>query len=199
MNTPLSEFTPQDSAILLVNHQDATMKWVKSQSVEITRANVRLLARLGSEIGIPLIVTSTMESEIGTNIEDIRQLAPEAYARRIQRGAVFNAFLVEEFRDAVKQTGRKNLILAGLTTDVCVFNTARGAVKAGYNVEVVADACGGPSPLATEVTFARLRDAGVVVTAGNQLLMSVFESFETPAGKKAERIGFDELISTYGK
>ncbi|MGL1664108.1 isochorismatase family protein, partial [Vibrio parahaemolyticus] len=68
-----------------------------------------------------------MESQIGTNLKDIRELAPDAYERRIQRGAVFNAFSVDAFREAVEQTGRKNLILAGLTTDVCTFNTARGA------------------------------------------------------------------------
>ena len=156
-----------------------------------------MLARLGSEAGIPLIVTSTMESQIGPTIKDIQDLAPDAYAHRIKRGGVFDCFLVPEFADAVHKTGRNNLIIAGLTTDVCVFNTAKGARKAGYNVAVVADGCGSASALAADITFARLRDIGVDVTAGNQILTGLFETFDTPAGKKAEIIGFQELISSY--
>lgn len=192
-------FTPQNSAILLVDHQRATIQWVKSQPAETTVANVRMLARLGSETGIPLLVTSTMESQMGPNLDDIQTLAPEAFASRIKRGAVFNCFRVPEYANAVSALRRKNLILAGLTTDVCVFNTAQGAIDAGYQVQVVADGCGSSSALAADITFARMREIGVTVSVGNQVLTSLFETFDTPQGQKAERIGFEELISRYGK
>ncbi|HLG77004.1 MAG TPA: isochorismatase family protein [Ktedonobacteraceae bacterium] len=192
------DFTPEDSAILLIDHQDGTLKWVKSQPTTMTVANVRMLARLGAEVGMPLIVSSTSEQQIGPNLRDIQELAPQQYANRIKRGAVFNAFLVDEFRQAVEATGRKNLIIAGLTTDVCAFNSSIGARRLGYEVQLVADACGSPSALVADLTFARLRENGVVVTGGNQLLMTLFTSFDTPSGKKAEQIGFQELISGYG-
>jgi nicotinamidase-related amidase len=191
------DFTPQDSAILLIDHQDAILKWVKSQPTETTVANVRMLARLGVETGIPLVVTTTSEQEIGSSLHDIQELAPQQYANRIKRGAIFNAFLVDDFRNAVEATGRKNLIIAGLTTDVCAFNSSIGARRLGYEVQLVADACGGPSALAADLTFARLRENGVVVTSGNQLLMTLYTSFDTPAGQKAEQIGNQELISKY--
>ena len=95
--------------------------------------------------------------------------------------------------------GRRKLIVAGLTTDVCVFNTAKGARGLGYDVAVVADGCGSVSALTADITFARLRDIGVLVTAGNQILTSLFPTFDDAIGKKAEAIGFQELISSYGR
>lgn len=79
-------FTPDNSAIVLIDHQDMMVGWINSLPREVTVANVRMLARLGNDMGIPLLVTSTMEDRVGTNIPDIQELAPTAYANRIVRG-----------------------------------------------------------------------------------------------------------------
>lgn len=192
-------FTPQNSAILLVDHQDMTVGWIKSQPKETVLANVRLLARLGTEMHIPLVVTSTMEGQIGTNIKDVQQLAPAAYAKRVKRGGTLNCFLDPVFVAAVQATGRKNLIIAGLTTDICLMQTVEGALRAGYTVQVVADACGSMTPLADEVTFARMRGLGVVVTEGNQILSELYTDFGTPEGQQVQKINLEEIISKLPK
>lgn len=193
MGSPL--FTPDNAAIVLIDHQDMTVSWIYSQPQATTVNNVRMLARVGAELGVPHMVTSTMEDAIGTNIKDIQELAPDAYAARVKRGGTLNAFLDPAFVEAVKGLGRSNLILAGLTTDICLFHTARGAIEAGYEVQVVADACGSSSVSSDQNTFDRLRSLGATITGGNQILSELFTDFGTPLGQKAQQINMDEIVS----
>jgi isochorismate hydrolase len=188
-------FTPDNAAIVLIDHQDMTVGWIHSQPQSTTVGMVRMLARVGAELDVPHMVTSTMEDVIGTNIKDIQDLAPEAYAQRVKRGGTLNGFLDPGFVAAVKGLGRTNLVLAGLTTDICLFHTARGALDAGYDVQVVSDACGSATPAADAITFARLRDLGATITDGNQILSELFTDFGTPTGQKAQQINLDEIIS----
>jgi nicotinamidase-related amidase len=189
-------FSPQNSAILLVDHQELTVNWVHSIPRETLQANVRMLARLGAEMHIPLVVTTTMETtQVGPTIKDIQTLAPQAYADRIRRGGTLSAFLDPAFAKAVKTTGRKNLIIAGLTSDICLMHTVESALRAGYKVEVVADASGSMTPLADEVTWARMRSMGAIVTDGNQVLTELFPDFGTPEGQKAAQINMEEVVA----
>ena len=188
-------FTKDNAAIVLVDHQDMTVGWIKSQPPKVTVANVRQLARIGTELGVPLLITSTMEVNIGTNIADLQELAPQAYAARVRRGGTLNCFLDDNFAAAVDALDRKNLIIAGLTTDICLFNTVVGAVAAGYSVQVVADACGSSSALADAITYDRLRGLGVTITVGNQLLSELFTDFGTKQGQQAMQINLQEIIT----
>ncbi len=187
--------TTDNAAIVLIDHQDTTVGWIASQPQTTTVNNVRLLARIGSELGVPLLVTSTMEDNIGTNIKDIQDLAPAAYAARVKRGGTLNCFLDGDFRAAAEALGRRKLILAGLTTDICLFHSAVGAIDAGYEVMIVADACGSMSALADEVSFDRLRGLGATISDGNQVLSELFTDFGTELGQKAMQINMDEIIS----
>jgi isochorismate hydrolase len=73
-------FTPANSAILLVDHQNLTVSWVKSVPRDTLISTIRELARLGAELHIPLVVTTTMETtQVGPTIKDIQDLAPDAY------------------------------------------------------------------------------------------------------------------------
>jgi nicotinamidase-related amidase len=188
-----------EAAILLIDHQDATVGWISSMPKASTIANTRLLARIGAELDIPLLVTSTMEEQIGTNIKDVQETAPKAYANRIKRGGTLNCFLDPAFTAATKALGRKNLVMAGLTTDICLFHSVVGALAAGYQVQVVADACGSMSALSDASTFDRLRGLGVTVTGGNQLLTELFTDFGTADGQKAMKINLDEIVSKLDK
>jgi nicotinamidase-related amidase len=187
--------TSDNAAIVLIDHQDMTVSWIASQPQTTTVNNVRLLARIGSELGVPLLVTSTMEDNIGTNIKDIQDLAPAAYAARVKRGGTLNCFLDDDFRAAAEALGRRKLILAGLTTDICLFHSAVGAIDAGYDVMVVADACGSMSVLADEVSFERLRGLGATISDGNQVLSELFTDFGSELGQQAMQINMEEIIS----
>jgi len=191
----MERFTPQNAAIVLIDHQDMTVGWIQSLPKAVTVANVRMLARLGADMGIPLVVTSTMEQQVGTNISGIQETAPAAYASRVKRGGTLNCFLDAQFSAAVRATGRTNLIMAGLTTDICLYHSAVGALGAGYRVQVVADACGSMSALSDQLTYDRLRGQGVVITGGNQVLTELYQDFGTPEGQRAMQINLEEIVS----
>ena len=96
---------------------------------------------------------------------------------------------------AVAALGRKKIILAGLTTDICMYWAATSALKLGYEVLVVADACGTTSVQGDEMTYARLRKAGADVAVVNQVVTELANDFSTVEGQKAQQIMAEEIIS----
>ena len=196
---PNKEVTPRfavtDSINVLVDHQKTTIDWVKSLPREMVVASCRVLARMGVTFSMPLFLTTTMEDYVGPTVPEIQEVAPDAFQARFKRGGILSCFDQPELAATVKATGRRNLILAGLTTDICLFWAARDAVRLGYNVMVVADACGTMSALGDQTTFDRLRDLGAVVTVTNQVVTELQNDFGSPEGLKAQGILGDEVIS----
>lgn len=184
------KFTPSDAAVVLVDHQPGVVAMVKSVPAPVLSANAGLLARLAEEMGIPLVVTSTRENLefLGTTITDIQKAAPKAYANRVKRAGTLNAFHDPAFVAALKSTGRKNLVIAGVLTDVCLYHSVVSAIEAGYFVTVVADASGTSSELADRVTYDELRDLGAVVTSTYGVLFQLYNDLGSTEGKRAEAI-----------
>ena len=190
MPEPHIPLTPQNSVILLIDHQPGVLDMVDSVPRETVAANVGILARLGDRTELPLVVTSTRENLgfLGTSIKEIQDGAPSAYENRIAREGQLNAFLDPRFVDAIKATERQNLIMAGILTDVCLWHTAVSAVEAGYHVRVVADANGTTTELADRVTYDRLRELGAEVSTTYGTLFELFNDLGTAEGKVAEAI-----------
>ncbi len=189
---------PNDSIILLVDHQTTTLDWVKSLPKATVIASCRVLARMAVEFSIPLFFTTTMEEYVGPTVPEIADAASDAFNSRFKRGGILSCFDQPELTAALKATSRKNLVLAGLTTDICLFWAARDAVRHGYSVYVVADACGTMSTLGDETTYDRLRALGVVVTVVNQIVTELENDFGSPDGLRAQKIMADEIISKLG-
>jgi nicotinamidase-related amidase len=183
-------FTPSDSAILLIDHQPGVVAMVNSVPAEQLAANAAILARLGEELHIPLLISSTRETLgfLGTTIDEIQHAAPVAYANRVRREGTLDAFLDPAFVEAVKALERPNLIIAGILTDVCLWHSVVSAVDAGYNVQVVADASGTTSVLADTVTYDRMRELGVSVGTTYGTLFELYPDLSTPEGEKAEMV-----------
>ncbi len=91
------------------------------------------------------------------------------------------------------------MILARLTTDICLFWAATSALQLGVNVTAVADASGTMTTLGDETTFDRLRGMGATVAVVNQMTTELVDNLGTPEGQRAQRIMFDEVISKLGK
>ena len=150
---------------------------------------------MAADYSMPLILTTTMEEYVGSTIPDLQEVAREAFDARFKRGGELSCWDDPALKAGVEKNGRKNIILAGLTTDICMFWAARDAVALGYSVTVVADACGTMTKLGDEVTFDRLRGMGVTVTVVNQIVTELVGNFGTPDGQKAQKIMGDEIIS----
>ena len=192
-------FTTADSVVMLVDHQTMTIDWVYSQPKATTIAACRVLTRMALDYAMPLVLTTTMEDSVGPTIPDIADLAPDAFARRYRRGGELSCWDAGDLRDGVAALGRKNIVLAGLTTDICLFWAAVDAARLGYRVTVVADACGTMTVAGDTVTYDRLRDLGVTVAVVNQVVTELVGNFGTDEGRKAQGIMYDEIIAKLGQ
>jgi nicotinamidase-related amidase len=189
-------FTPENSAMLLIDHQVGTMGWVKSADLEEIKRHTIALARAANETGMPLILTSSMEDQAqGPLFEELQQAVPEAFEKRVQRAGVVDAMKDPDFAAAVKETGRKNLIIAGITTDVCVVYPAITSVLEGYNVQVVVDGSGSPSKIADETALRRMESHGVTLTTTNQLIAELAQDWSSEHGQKLMQVLFEEILS----
>ena len=183
--------TPEEAAIVLIDHQPGVVAMTSSVPHDVMANNVGILARLGEKTdGLKLVVSSTRENMdfLGTNIDAIREGAPVAYANRVQRAGTLNAFADPRFVEALNSTGRKTLIMAGILTDVCLWHSAVSAKEAGYRVRVVADACGTTSELADRVTYDALVSLGIEVGTTYGTLFELYSDLSTPEGQLAESI-----------
>jgi nicotinamidase-related amidase len=128
-------FTPQDSALLLIDRQVGTMQLVKNIPYEVVKQNAIALAKTAKILNIPVILTSSQEGNMqGALLPELQEILPAAFAARVQREGIVNAWNDPNFSAAVAATGRKNLIMAGVTTSVCLVYPALSAIEAGYNV-----------------------------------------------------------------
>ncbi len=176
-------FTAQDTAILLIDHQVGTMGWVKSISFEAMKRNAVMLAETARILKIPAVLTSSMEAYTqGPLLSELQAALPGPFAERIQRMGIVNAMDDANFAAAVKATGRKQVIVAGVTNDVCTVYPVLTLIDMGYTVQVVADAGGSPTKLADEVSLRRMERHGATITTTNQLIAELAGTWATPEG-----------------
>ncbi|MGW2606464.1 isochorismatase family protein [Streptomyces mirabilis] len=182
---PAQPFTADNTAMLLIDHQVGTMGWVTSIAFDEMKANALALAKTAKALNIPLVLTSSMEEYAqGPLLSELADIAPEEFTARIQRQGVVNAFDDEHFAAAVKATGRTNLIIAGVTNDVCTVYPTLTALAQGNQVQVVADAGGSPTKTADDISIRRMDKAGATITTTNQLLAELAQNWTTENGSK---------------
>lgn len=176
-------FNAENAAMLLIDHQVGTMGWSKSMPFEELKRNALMLAETAKILSMPVVLTSSMEEYAqGPLLEELKTLLPSPFEARIKRLGIVNAMDDVNFAQAVKATGRKKIILAGVTNDVCTVYPALSLVANGYEVQVVADAGASPTKMADDIALRRMDRAGVTITSTNQLIAELAGSWATPEG-----------------
>jgi nicotinamidase-related amidase len=149
-----------DAAVLLVDHQAGLISLVQDYSPNEFKNDVLALAAVAKFFKLPTILTTSFED--GPNGPLVPELkAMFADAPYVPRPGQINAWDNADFVKAVKATGRKQLIIAGVVTDVCVAFPALSAIEEGYDVFVVTDASGTFTPETREAAWTRMAAAGV--------------------------------------
>lgn len=195
-----NKFTVDNSAMLLIDHQQGTIKLARNIPREEIVRNTRALARTAVETGMPLVLTSSMETEFqGPLLPDLQALAPLAFEKRVKRPGIVDCWEYAEYKSAVLATGRKKLIMAGLTNDVCIVYPAISAVEDGFEVQVVVDAGGSPTAVADETSIRRMEKHGVTLTTTNQVMAELAYTWSEAHGAKIRRIMYEEILSQYLK
>lgn len=152
---------PANAAMLLIDHQSGLFQTVKDMPMTTLRAHATALAKMATLAKLPVITTASVpQGPNGPLIPEIHQYAP--HAQYVARRGEINAWDNPDFVAAVKATGRRQLIIAGTITSVCMAFPSIAAAADGYQVFAVIDASGTYSKMAQEITLARVVQAGVV-------------------------------------
>ena len=177
----MARFSKDDSALLLIDHQTGTMQLSHDPTPLEFRSAVIALAKVGKIFALPTIITSSYETgPNGPVMQELLDLHPKAPF--IRRPGQISAWDNEEFVAAVKATGRKNLIMAGVTCQVCLAFPAMQAVAEGFNVYGAIDASGAPDAAAREMTVARLVAHGVTPVNWVMVASELQRDWRLPTG-----------------
>jgi nicotinamidase-related amidase len=187
-------FTSDNSALLLIDHQIGTMRLIKNISLEVVKRNTLALAKTAKILKLPVILTSSQEENLqGALMPELKEILSEAFAA-IKRAGIVNAWNDENFKTAVKATRRKNLIMAGVTTDVCLVFPAISARQEGYQVQAVMDASGSPYDISEEMSRQRMESEGVVLTATNTIIAELANDWSRPEGEQLLQVMFQDVL-----
>ena len=160
MSKPYVRLNKDDAAVLLVDHQTGLLSLVRDIDPDKFKNNVLALADLAKYFELPTILTTSFESgPNGPLVPELKEIFPDA--PYIARPGQINAWDNEDFLAAVKATGKKQLIIAGVVTEVCVAFPALSAIEAGYDVFVVTDASGTFNEMTRDSAWRRMEAAGV--------------------------------------
>lgn len=160
MNKQYVRLDKENVAVLLVDHQAGLLSLVRDIEPDRFKNNVLALADLSKYFGLPTILTTSFEDgPNGPLIPELKETFPEA--PYIARPGQINAWDNEDFVKAVKSTGKKQLIIAGVVTEVCVAFPALSALEEGFDVFVVTDASGTFNDVTRHSAWIRMSAAGV--------------------------------------
>lgn len=150
--------TPLNSALVVIDYQPSQIQTVRSMDADLLVRNIVSVARTAKAYGLPIVLsTVNVANGQGHTIPELAEvLSDEVEIDRTQ----INAWEDVEFRNAVEATGRKNLIMTALWTEVCLTFPSLDALRAGYEVYPVVDAVGGTSLDAHRAGLDRIVQAG---------------------------------------
>lgn len=164
MTTPYKRLDKNDAAVLMVDHQAGLLSLVRDIDPDKFKNNVLALADSPKYFDLPTILTTSFEDgPNGPLVPELKELFPEA--PYIARPGQINAWDNEDFVAAVKATGKKQLIVAGVVTEVCVAFPVLSAIEEGYDVFVVTDASGTFNPITRDAAWDRMSAAGAQMTS----------------------------------
>lgn len=160
MNQYHKLYTPEDSAVVFIDHQPQMLFGVANIDRATLINNVTLLAKVAKEFNVPTVLTAVeTESFSGYIWPQLLDVFP---GQKVVERTSMNSWDDQGFRDAIKATGRKNILMTGLWTEVCVTWPTIEMIAEGYNIYVVEDCCGGTSQAAHEAALSRMVQAGAV-------------------------------------
>ena len=175
---PYQPLSTENAALVLVDHQVGLMTGVRDYSTGELKHNVVALAKAAKALKLPIVVTTTARDSMwGPTFPELVEALPGV--RIIDRSSV-NAFDDATVAKAIESTGRKKLIFAGISLEVCAAFPAITAVGKGYDAYVAVDASGTFSETKREAGLLRMLQAGVIVSDYATLMVEILRDNGRP-------------------
>jgi nicotinamidase-related amidase len=190
-------WTPDNCAFAFVDHQTGLMNLVHSANATEYKNIVIGLAKLAKLHKMPTVLTTSAETgPNGPMLPEIIHLLPNA--PKISRPGQINAWDNSDFVDAIKKTGRKKIVMSGITTDVCVTFAALSALDAGYEVYIVVDASGCMNIEVQQASIERMSQAGAIIGTWFGISCELLYDWRNPGGPGSAEL-FIEHMPSYGE
>ncbi|EOR02538.1 isochorismate family cysteine hydrolase YcaC [Acinetobacter tandoii] len=159
MGKPYTRLDKNNAAVLLVDHQTGLLSLVRDIDPDKFKNNVLALADAAKYFNLPTILTTSFENgPNGPLIPELKTMFPDA--PYVARPGQINAWDNEDFVKAIKAKGKKQLIIAGVVTEVCVAFPALSALEEDFEVFVITDASGTFNALTRDAAWKRMSQAG---------------------------------------
>ncbi|MCA1474215.1 isochorismatase family protein [Bradyrhizobium sp. NBAIM08] len=170
--------TSDNAALVLVDHQVGLMTGVRDYSIGELKHNIVALAKSARALNLPIVVTTTAaESMWGPTIPELVEALPGVEI--VDRSTV-NAYDDARVAKAIEATGRKKLIFAGISLEVCAGFPAMTAVARGLDAYVAVDACGTFSDTKHQVNLFRMQQAGVILSDHATMMVEILKDNGRP-------------------
>jgi nicotinamidase-related amidase len=177
-NRPYEPLTAENAGLVLIDHQVGLMTGVRDMSTGELKHNVVGLAKAAKALKLPIVITTTARDSLwGPTFPELVEALPGVEI--IDRSSV-NAFDDPRTADAIEATGRKKLIFAGLSLEVCAAFPAFTAIGKGLDAYVAVDACGTFSETKRQVGLLRMLQAGVILADYATLMMEIMKDNARP-------------------
>jgi nicotinamidase-related amidase len=188
---------PDDAVLLLIDHQSGLFQLVRDIEYTTLRHNVTTLAKVAHIAKIPTITTASVpDGPNGPIIPEIHQSNPDAV--HVPRSGPINAWDHRPFVEAIESTKRRTLLIAGTLTSICMAFPTLKALAAGYKVFCIVDASGNWSKMATDISIARVTQAGAMPTDTFAVITEVMHTWNRPEAMEFAKVFVDHVEPAYG-
>jgi nicotinamidase-related amidase len=174
---PYDPLTSENAALVLIDHQVGLMTGVRDYSTGELKHNVVALAKAAKALNLPILTTTARDSMWGPTFPELAEALPGVPI--IDRSSV-NAFDDPKVAQAITATGRKKLIFAGISLEVCAAFPAITAVGKGLDAYVAVDASGTFSETKRQVGLLRMLQAGVILSDYATLMVEILKDNARP-------------------
>jgi nicotinamidase-related amidase len=175
---------PTRTVILLVDVQERLCAAMPPDDLTRLVKYAKALIGTARELEIPVLATEQYPKGLGPTLPVLRELLPSAPIEKMH----FSCVPDPKFAAALEATRRRQVVIAGMETHVCVYQTARDLVRSGHDVHVCADAVASRFELHRQVGLELCRQADAVVTTAESAIFDLLGQCGTPQFKKASAL-----------
>jgi nicotinamidase-related amidase len=173
MKPSLALLTPVNHALVLIDFEGQMAFATKSTPIQELRTNVAIIAGASKIFNVPTVVTTVAEQSFaGPVFPEIEEFYPQASSGYFDRTSM-NTWEDAAAYAAIKGKGKKKIVLAGLWTSVCIVGPALSAMEEGFEVYVIADACGDVTAEAHDRAMQRMIQAGAKPVTSVQYILEL--------------------------
>ena len=174
----------EDSVVMIIDVQEKLLNAVFNKASLEKKATT--LANTAKILEIPVIVTEQYPKGLGATVETLREVLPEN-TQYFEKTA-FSALENNDVLEALKNSGKKQVVIFGIETHICVSQTTNALIQEGFEVSVIRDACGSRSELEYLAGLERMKDNGAHVLTIEIALFEWLKGAKHPKFKEVQML-----------